>query len=74
MNARTDHLLDEALDLTADERSALVAALVDSLDGSDEAEVSKAWQQELIRRQEALRSGAVQPVPWSDVKARIRAL
>ena len=74
MNARVDHILDEALGLPTDERSALVVALVDSLEGSDEASISQAWRQELRTRQAALRAGAVMPVPWAEAKARLSAL
>ena len=74
MNARVDHILDEALGLPADERSALVVALVDSLEGGDEASISQAWRQELRTRQAALRAGAVAPVPWAEAKARLSAL
>ena len=74
MNARVDHILDEALGLPTDERSALVVALVDSLEGGDEASISQAWRQELRTRQAALRAGAVTPVPWAEAKARLSAL
>jgi len=74
MNARVDHLLDEALGLPTDERSALVVALLDSLEGSDDSAISDAWRQELRTRQAALRAGTVKPVPWSESKARLSAL
>lgn len=74
MNARIGHLLDEALALDPDDRSALVLALLDSLGGEDEATVSKAWAEEISRRKEALRSGAAQAVPWQDACARLSAL
>ena len=74
MNARVDHLLDEVLGLPAEERSALAAALVDSLEGTGDASVSAAWRQELLRRREALRSGAAKAVPWADARARLSAL
>ena len=74
MNARVDHILDEALGLPTDERSALVVALVDSLEGGDEASISQAWRQELRTRQAALRAGAVTPVPWAEERARLSAL
>ena len=74
MNARVDHILDEALGLPTDERSALVVALVDSLEGGDEASISQAWRQELRTRQAALRAGAVTPAPWAEAKARLSAL
>jgi len=74
MNARVDHLLDEALDLPTDERSALVVALLESLEGSSDAAISAAWREELMRRRSELRSGAVRAVPWADAKARLSSL
>jgi putative addiction module component (TIGR02574 family) len=74
MNARIDHLLDEALALAADERSALVIALLDSLEGEDEATIGKAWAEEIRRRRSALSSGATQAVPWLEARARLSAL
>ncbi len=74
MNARIDHLLDEALALEPVERSALVVALLDSLVGEDEATVSKAWAEEIGRRRAELRSGAAKPIPWADARARLSAM
>ena len=74
MNARVDHLLDEALGLSTDERSALVVALLDSLEGSEDAAISDAWRQELKARQAALRAGTVKAVPWAEARARLSAL
>jgi putative addiction module component (TIGR02574 family) len=74
MNARVDHLIDEALALPADERSAVALALLDSLGGDDEAAVSQAWADEVRRRRQELRSGAVRAVPWEEAKARLSAL
>ena len=74
MNARVDHLLDEALGLPTDERSALVVALLDSLEGSDDSAISDVWRQELRIRQAALRAGTVKPIPWGEAKARLSAL
>jgi putative addiction module component (TIGR02574 family) len=74
MNARVDHLLDEVLGLPAEERSAVAAALIDSLEGSADASVSEAWKRELLRRRDALRSGASVAVPWAEARARMSAL
>lgn len=71
MNARVDHLLHEALDLAPDERSALVVALVDSLEGSDDASISDAWRAEVLRRREALRAGLTAAAPWREARARL---
>ena len=74
MNARVDHLLDEALSLPANERSALVVTLLDSLEGSDDASISDAWRAEIQHRREGLRNGTMTPVPWVEAKARLGAL
>lgn len=74
MNARVDHLIDEALALPAEERSAVALALLDSLGGEDQAAVSQAWADEIRRRKEELRSGAARAVPWEEAKARLSAL
>jgi putative addiction module component (TIGR02574 family) len=74
MNARMDHLLDEALALAPNERSALMVALLDSLDGEDEMAVSQAWADEIRQRKVALRNGIAQAVPWAEARARLSAL
>ena len=74
MNARVDHLIDEALALDPSERSAVVVALLDSLDGEDEASVAKAWADEIRQRKSDLRSGAAQAVPWAEARSRLSAL
>lgn len=74
MNTHVDHLIDEALALAPDERSAIVLALLDSLDGDDEASVRQAWAAEIRQRKADLRSAAAKAVPWSDARARLNAL
>ena len=74
MNARVDHILDEALGLPPDERSALTVALLDSLEGSDDSSISEAWRQEIRARQAALRAGSVNSVSWAEAKERLSAL
>ena len=74
MNARVDHLLDEALASEPDERSTLVVALLDSLDGEDEATVAKTWAEEIRQRKDELRSGASTVVPWAEARAPLTAL
>jgi putative addiction module component (TIGR02574 family) len=74
MNARVDHLLAEVLELPAEERSAVVAALIDSLEGAEDQAVADAWRRELARRRDAIRSGAVKAAPWAEVRARLSAL
>jgi len=73
MNARVDHVLEDVLRLSAEERSAVAAALIDSLETSEEAAVAEAWRTELLRRRQELRAGVVQAAPWSEVRARMSA-
>ena len=74
MNIRVDHLLEDVLRLSVDERSAVAAALIDSLESSDEAAVSAAWRAELLKRREDLRSGHAAAQPWADVRTRLSTL
>ena len=74
MNARVNLLLDEALQLPPEERSAMVLALLDSLDVDDEVTAVRAWADEIRRRKTDLQSGAATAIPWSEAQARLRAL
>lgn len=74
MNARVDHLLDEALLLPAADRSTLVVALLDSMEGSEDASIPEAWRAELHRRKMSLIEGSITPVSWAEVRARLSAL
>ena len=74
MTPHFEHLIDEALALVPQERSALVLALLDSLDGDDEIAVAGAWANEIRRRKADLRSGAAKAVPWDEARARLLAL
>ena len=73
MNARINHILDEALALDHDERLALIVTLLDSLD-SDSPTVADAWTEEMGKRKAELESGVTKPIAWATVKARIQAL
>ena len=67
-------MLHEALELPDEERSALVVALLDSLEVADSDSVSEAWRQEILRRRDELLSGRVKPVAWSEAKGRLAGL
>ncbi len=74
MNARIDLVLEDVLRLSPEERSAVAAALIDSLETSDESSVASSWRAELLRRRADLRAGVAQGAPWSEVRARMSAL
>jgi putative addiction module component (TIGR02574 family) len=64
-------VLSEALELTDDERAAIAAELIASLDGQADEDVEKAWAAEIERRMAALDAGTSTLTPWWDVKRRI---
>ncbi len=74
MNARVDHVLEDLLRLPAEERSAVAAALIDSLETDQEPSIAEAWRTELIQRRADLRAGVVRAVPWSDARARLSSM
>jgi putative addiction module component (TIGR02574 family) len=73
MTARLDELAQAALALQPDERAALVSELLSSLEptDADPAEIEAAWTDEVTRRSDELRSGAVAGETWGDVRGRI---
>jgi putative addiction module component (TIGR02574 family) len=68
-----DRLLREALDLPPEERAALAAKLIESLDGEavDEG-VEAAWATEIERRVREIKAGTAQTIPWEEARARIQ--
>jgi len=71
--ATSAELLDRALRLPVDDRLALAAELLESVEGPHEPEWAEAWAAELDRRVGELDEGRVQGVPWPEVKAKIEA-
>jgi putative addiction module component (TIGR02574 family) len=76
MSPEVDKLLKKALALPPQERGALAASLIDSLEEGAELDLDAeaAWQQEVARRMEEIDSGKVKPVPWLEVKRRAREM
>ncbi len=74
MNTQVDHLVDQALALPVEDRSAIVAMLIDSLDNVDEAAISEAWAVEIKKRRVDILSGKSKVSAWSEAKARLSLL
>ncbi len=72
-NASTATLLEDALKLPPQDRLALAAELLDSVEGRDDAEWSRAWSEEIARRIREIDAGEVIPIPWAEVRAQLRA-
>ena len=76
MSPEADELLKKAMALPPEERGALAASLLESLEGGGELDLDAeaAWQHEVARRMEEIDSGKVKPVPWIEVKRRAREM
>ncbi len=67
-------LLEKALALPDDERAELAGNLIASLDTTVDADADAAWQAEVARRAQEVRSGAVGTVAWEEVQRKARTL
>ena len=81
VNARTKKVLEEALELSAEDRALLAAALEASLDDLDEEaeddatqeEIDQAWAAEIQRRVDDVLAGRSQGRPAAEAIAEVRA-
>jgi putative addiction module component (TIGR02574 family) len=67
-------LLKKALALPDKERADLAGSLIESLDDTIDEDAEAAWQEEILRRLEEVRSGKVKTTPWNDVRQKGRKL
>jgi putative addiction module component (TIGR02574 family) len=65
-------LLEDALKLELDERAALAAELIESLDPETDEDAEAAWAAEIERRAARARSGEDPGIPWSEVRERLQ--
>lgn len=75
MSGPFENVEADALKLPSRERALIVHRLIASLDGEgeDPAGLERVWEEEIRRRVDEFRSGAVQPVPAFEVFAKARA-
>jgi putative addiction module component (TIGR02574 family) len=71
MAASAKELYERAMSLNDEERAELVGMLLESLEIEDDEGVEAAWLEEIERRLAELDSGAVKPVPWTEVRSRV---
>ena len=64
-------LFEEAMRLAPEERATLMRLLIDTLDTESEEGAEDAWRAEVERRIAELDSGAVEAVPWEELRARL---
>lgn len=73
MTPELSDLLKQALTLPVDERAALANTLLDSLEARDQS-VQEAWDAEVARRMEDLKSGKAVTVAWEQLHRELLAM
>jgi putative addiction module component (TIGR02574 family) len=67
-----DRLRSEALNLPDAERAKLACELVQSLDGPADADATKEWEAEILRRLDAVDSGRARIIDRAEFSRRMR--
>jgi putative addiction module component (TIGR02574 family) len=73
MSPEISDLLKRALTLSVEERAALANTLLDSLEATNES-VQEAWDEEVARRIEDLKTGKAVTVPWEQLHRELLAM
>ena len=71
MVASPKELYEKAMSLDPEERAELVGLLLESLEIGEDEGVEIAWLNEIEKRLEAVDSGAVETIPWTEVRSRV---
>ena len=71
MSPTAEELLKQVLTLGERDRASVAGALIESLHQEVDPDAEEAWDAEIRRRVEELDSGAVETLPWSEVRARL---
>jgi putative addiction module component (TIGR02574 family) len=69
----SQELLENAMRLPDEQRAALAAALIESLDQSVDEDAEAAWAAEIACRLHQVESGDVKTVPWPQARQMIVA-
>jgi putative addiction module component (TIGR02574 family) len=73
VNRKAVDILKEALALPGEERAALAAALLESLETDVDEDAAAAWAIEVNRRVTELDGGTVKTMAWAQVRRRLAA-
>jgi putative addiction module component (TIGR02574 family) len=75
MSPEASQLFEKALALSTEDRGAIAAYLIESLDeGEPDLDAGEAWQHEVARRMDEIHSGKAEPVALLEVKLRARQM
>lgn len=73
MASNLKNVFQAAAQLPEKDRAALAGLLIETLDPASEPEVEAAWSEEIKRRLTEIDSGAVELIPWEEVRAELFA-
>jgi putative addiction module component (TIGR02574 family) len=71
MRATAEAVLKQALSLDEKDRASVAGALIESLQYQADSDAEEALDVEIRRRIEDLESGAVETIPWKEVRERL---
>ena len=71
MSRDVQTMFRDALDLPEGDRATLAGLLIESLEPPPDPDVEELWSAEAERRWLEIESGAVQAIPWEEVRARL---
>ncbi len=66
-----ERIINKALQQPEKERARIAEALISSLDQIVDMDVELAWQKEIGKRLKEIDSGAVQCIPWEDIRSKL---
>ena len=69
-----NQILEQALSLPENQRAAIAASLLRSLDSEGDAETDAEWDAEVKRRLDEIDNGTVELIPWSEVKSKVQKI
>ena len=72
MTATFNSVLEQALQLSAGDRSRIASLLIESVDEADDVEMSPAWRAEIERRMDSIRQGTAKLIPHEEVMNGVR--
>ena len=71
MTSALHELYEKASELSPEDRAALAALLLESLETTADEDAEDAWAREIERRISDYRAGRIRTIPWQEVRARL---
>ena len=72
MDTDLQNLANQALALPDDQRAALAATLIGSLDTQIDEDAEESWKEEVAKRIAEIDRGEVELIPWEQVIAKLK--